>query len=185
MSLFAATGRSPLWTICAGPIAIPEETARPGSRCSLPLLGGAEPVASSILIKLAFDELGERRHRGIGFGAGGGEPDDRAGRGGQHHQSHDRAAGDFGAVFAHPDLGLKEPCGLDKPGGGARVKPALIADRRNPADRLGRRARVLHRSFVGRSIAHRRASLSSWEATLMYLRPASWAPSTVRSRLSV
>ena len=29
--------------------------------------------------------------------------------------------------------------------------------------------------FIARAIAHRRASLSSWEATLMYLRPASWA----------
>src|SRR5438477_3796858 len=171
-------------------MAIPGDTARPSSRCSAPPLYVAEPVSSSILIKFAFDELGEGGHRRLGVGAGGGEPDDRAGRRGQHHQAHDRAAGDFGAVFAHPHLGVEEAGGLDKPGGSARVKPALIADRGNPADRPGRRARILRRSFVAkwfmaRPIAHRRASLSSWEATLMYLRPASCAPSTVRSRLSL
>src|SRR5437588_4597936 len=166
-------------------MAIPGDTARPSSRCSAPPLCVAEPVSSSILIKFAFDELGERGHCRLGVGAGGGEPDDGTGRGGQHHQTHDRAAGHFGAVLAHPHLGVEEAGGLDKPGGGARVKPPLITDRGNPADRPGRRARILCRSFVGRSIAHRRASLSSWEATLMYLRPASCAPSTVRSRLSL
>src|ERR1700722_5482162 len=103
---FSATGRSPLSTICAGPMAMPGDTARPGSRCSAPLLCGAEPVTSSILIKFAFDELGERRHRRLGFGTGGGEPDDRAGGGGQHHQAHDRAAGNFGTVLAHPDFSV-------------------------------------------------------------------------------
>src|SRR5712671_4694105 len=171
-------------------MAIPGETARPSSRCSAPPLCVTEPATSSILIKLAFDEVGERRHRRLGVRAGGGEPNDRAGRGCQHHQAHDRAAGDFGAVLAHPDFGVKEPGGLDKPGGGARVKPALVTDRRNPAHRPGRRARILYRSFVSgsfvsRSFAHRCASLSNWEATLMYLRPASCAPSTVRSRLSL
>src|SRR5271165_895150 len=166
-------------------MAIPGDTARPGSRCSAPPLCGAERVTFSILIKLAFDELREGCHRRLGIGAGGGESDDRAGCGGKHHQSHDRAAGDFSAVLAHPDIRVIEPGGLDKPSGGARVKPALVADRRNPANSPGRRARLLYRSFVGRPIAHRRASLSSWEATLMYLRPASWAPSTVRSRLSL
>src|SRR6202022_2265601 len=166
-------------------MAIPGETGRPDSRCSAPPLCGAELVTVSTLIKLALDGLGERRPRRLGVGAGGGEPDDRAGRGGQHHQAHDRAAGDFGAVLAHPHLGVKEPGGLDKPGGGARVKPALVADRRNAAHRCARRAGILSRSFAGGSIAHRRASLSNWEATLMYLRPASCAPSTVRSRLSL
>src|SRR5271166_1319809 len=166
-------------------MAIPGETARPGSRCSAPAFCGAEPVTSSILIKLAFDELGEGGHRRLGFRAGGGEPDDGAGCGGQHHQAHDRAAGDFGAVFAHPNFGIEKPGGLDKSGGGARMQPTLIANRGNPTNRPGRRARRRYWPSVGRPIAHRRASVSNWDATLMYLRPASWAPSTVRSRLSL
>ena len=76
------------------------------------------------------------------------------GAGGQHHQPHDRAAGDRGAVLAHPNLGVEEPGGLDEPGRGARMQPALIADRRDAADRPGRRARIR----IGRSSAGRRSS---------------------------
>src|SRR5690242_9076013 len=166
-------------------MAIPGDTARPGSPCSEPPFCGAASVTSSILIKLAFDKSGEGRHSRLGFRAGGGEPDRRARRGGQHHQSHDRAAGDFGAVLAHPDLGVEKPGGLDKSGSSTRVEPALVADGRNPENRPCWWARNPHRRSVGGAVAHRRASLSNCEATLMYLRPASWAPSTVRSRLSL
>jgi len=62
----------------------------------------------------------------------GGQPDERAGCGRQHHQPHNRTAGDFDAVFAHPNLGLEQPCGLDKARRGACMKPALVADGRHP-----------------------------------------------------
>src|SRR6516165_12323587 len=153
-------------------MAMPGDTPRPDSRRSTSVPCSASPETSSLLIEFAFDQLGERGHCRFGLTPGSGQLDDRARRRRQHHQPHDRPAGNLGAVLANPHLGVEQPCGLDKTSGRARVEPALVANRCDPArlDRAG---------------AHRRASLSSWEATLMYLRPASWAPSTVCSRLSL
>src|SRR6516165_3998670 len=155
---------------------MPGDTPRPGNRCSVGTGCSFVSETCSLLIKLAFDQIGECGHRRFGLAPGADQLDDRAWRRRQHHQPHDRAAGNLGAVFAHRDLGVELRCGFDKTGGRTRVEPTLVANRHDPA----RRARL-----VDRAGAHRRASLSSCEATLMYLRPASWAPSTVRSRLSV
>src|SRR5579885_3418324 len=154
----------------AVPMAMPGETPIPVRLCS-PL--SVSPGVSSVLIELAFNEAGERLDRGFGIAAVGGQLDDGAGGGRQHHQPHDRAAGHRGAVLAHPDLGFELAGGLDKAGGGAGVQSALVADFRG-APCLGNGGRPA-------LLAHLRAATRSWEATLMYLRPASWAPSTLFS----
>src|SRR6202041_840055 len=101
----------------------------------------------------------------------------------------DGSAGHAGAVLAHPDLGRETVRGLDEQRGGAGMESALVADfgrppRGGPGVRRIGRARTLG-GYAGSLGAHRCASASSCEATLMYLRPASCAPSTARSRLSV
>src|SRR6266446_6522603 len=149
-------------------MAIPGETARPDNLRSVARLSGATPVTSSILIEFAFDQLGEGRHRRFGLAPSGGELDDSTRCGGQHHQPHDRAAGDFGAVLAHQDLGVEQPRGFHKTSSGARVETALVANSRGPTGHAGRRAPIADRRLVHGSSAHRRASVSSWEATLMY-----------------
>src|SRR6185312_11240841 len=117
--------------------------------------------------------------------------DDAAGGGGQHHQPHDRAAGHRRAVLAHPDVGRELRRRLDEARGGAGVQPLLVADLDDAAD-AGRAVRRILGERGGLAVAaaamtiraHRRASASNCDATVMYFRPASCAPSTVRSRLS-
>src|SRR5256885_7489238 len=79
---------------------MPGETPIPDRTCSLVVL---LPEVSSILIELAFDQAGERLHRGRRVGPGGTDLDDRAGGGGEHHQPHDRSARNGGCVFWHPN----------------------------------------------------------------------------------
>src|SRR5579862_924990 len=161
---------------------MPGETPIPVSRCSFP-----EEVAagvSSILIELAVDQAGERLHRQRRVAPGRGDLDHRAGRCGEHHQAHDRPAGDRRAVLAHPDFGVELARGLDKAGRGARVQPLQVADLAGAPDRNGARRRAGGLAVVAVG-AHRRASASNCEATLMYLRPASCAPSTARSSVSL
>src|SRR5215471_18310709 len=166
-------------------MAIPGETARPDNLCSALRHCGPTPVSGSVLIEFAFDQLGESCDRRLGFASGGSELDDRPRRGRQHHQSHDRAAGDFGAVLPYPDLGIELPRGFDEAGGSAGMEPLLVANRRAPANKAGRRLRFTNKPLIHWFSAHRRASVSSCEATLIYFRPASCAPRTVRSRLSL
>src|SRR5579864_6356802 len=171
-------------------MAIPGDTPSPVNLCSAVLPASVSPASSSILIELAFDQLGQRRDRLRGLRPAGAQLDRRARGRGQHHQPHDRAAGDLSTVLAHPDIGLELRRRLDKAGRGARVQPALVADRRDPSHdfRRGTGAGVAGRvnpRAGSRTVVHRQASVSNCEATLMYLRPASCAPSTVRSRLSL
>src|SRR5207302_6961138 len=166
-------------------MAIPGDTPRPRNRRSRATPWSTAREISSIFIELTGDQIGERRHRRFGLASGGGQLDDRARRRLQQQQFQDLVAGDRGPVLAHPHLGVKEPDHFDELGGGAGVEALLVADRHDRA-----RCSIVRRRFrtgrlVGGRRTHRRASLSSCEATLMYLRPASWAPSTVRSRLSV
>src|SRR6516165_9626623 len=65
------------------------------------------------------------------------------------------------------------------------MKPALVANRRAATRKTGRRLLVTNGHLIHWLGAHRRVSVSNWEATLIYLRPASCAPRTVRSRLSL
>src|SRR5438105_2554844 len=152
----------------------------PVSRCSLPV---ALPGFSSILIELAFDQARERIHRICRVAADGRDLDPRARGGGEHHQAHDRTPRHRGAVFADQDFRIELRRGLDKPRRGAGVQPALVADLDGTARRRGGRGARLGKVLGGIG-GHRRASASSCEATLMYLRPASWAPSTARSSFS-
>src|SRR5579859_5111073 len=172
----SGTGTSPSSVMKAGPIAIPGDTPSPCSTRS------GRSLRPSPLIEATGDEIGERRHGALRLGSGGGELDGGAGPGRQHHQSHDRAAGDRGAVLAHGHLGVELPRELDEPGGGAGMEAALVADGDAALDyargRFGTGSR-------GLDVAHQCASASSCEATLMYLRPASWAPRTASLSVSV
>src|SRR5262245_30672052 len=161
-------------------MAIPGETPMPFSFCSLAF---AVPGVSSVLIELAFDQPRQRFDRCCGVAPGRGDLDERARRSREHHQSHDRPAGHGRSVLAHPDIGFELRRRLDKTRRGAGVKPLLVAD----LDGAPRRGRSLCGRFgkvLGGIGCHRRASARSCEATLMYLRPASCAPSTARSSFS-
>src|SRR5947209_6230226 len=160
-------------------MAIPGETPMPLSLCSL----AVAPGVSSILIELAFDQPRQRLDRCRGVGSGRGNLDEGARGGGQHHQPHDRTSGDRGAVLAYPDIGLELRGRLDKPGGGAGMQSFLVTDL-DGSPRGGQRLRRGFGKVLGGLGIHRRASASSCEATLMYLRPASCAPSTARSSFS-
>src|SRR5215472_295841 len=162
----------------AGPMAMPGETPSPCSTRS----GRSLRPAPSPLIEAAGDEIGERRHGALRLGAGGGQLDGGAGPGRQHHQTHDRAARNRGAVLAHGHLGVELPGKLDEAGGGAGVETALVADGNGA---LGHGRGMLFARARGLDLAHPWASASSCEATLMYLRPASWAPRTASARVSV
>src|SRR5688572_23894955 len=166
---------------------MPGDTPIPVSRFSLSI---ADRGLSSVLIELAFDQAGERIHRRRRIVAAGGDLDHAARGGREHHQPHDGAAGHRIAVLADPDLGRELGGGLDEAGGGAGVQPLLVADLDAAPNRRGSVGGV-RREMAGLAVvafavgAHRRASANSCEATLMYLRPASCAPRTVRSRLSL
>src|ERR1044071_3978655 len=160
---------------------MPGETPIPDRTCSLLVLLSE---VSSILIEFAFDQAGERLHRGRRIGPGGADLDDRAGRGGEHHQPHDRSARNGGAVLANRNLGVELSRGLDEAGRGAGVKPPLIADLYFASGDGRRFRRRVGKVLSVRIGGHRRASASNWEATLMYLRPASWAPRTARSSVA-
>src|SRR5579885_2166976 len=148
----------------AGPIAIPGEIPRP---CSI---RSGLRVPPSVLIKPAGDQRRERRHRALGVGSRGAKLYRGAGAGRKHHEAHDGAAGDRGSVLRDGDLGVELEGKLDETGRSARVQPALVADD-DGSSRGGALARV------GR-LVHQRTSARSCEATLMYFRPASWAPRT-------
>src|SRR5947207_2805757 len=161
-------------------MAMPAETPIPCSLCSLPL---SVRNVSSVLIELAFDQARQRVDGGGRVAACRGDFDDRTRCGGEHHQPHDRASGYRGAVLADHDFGIELRGGLDEPRRGARMQPFLVADL-DGSPRRGRRCRSAIRKVLGDIGIHRRASASSCEATLMYLRPASCAPRTARSSFS-
>src|SRR3954452_5197147 len=165
---------------------MPGDTPIPVSRCSPGApVPSMVPILSILLIELAFDQTRQRLDGSGGVRPGRGELDDRARGGGEHHQPHDRAPRNLGAVLAHRHLRVELRGHFDKAGGGARVQPFLVADLHEAA-----RAQLAVRGGGGercdlRLLVHRRASARICEATLIYLRPASWAPKTVRSRLSL
>src|SRR5580700_3557112 len=163
-------------------MAMPGDTPIPNRTCSLPVLPSE---LSSILIELAFDQASEGVHRRRRVRPGCGDLNQRPGGGREHHQAHDRPARYGGAVLANRNLRVELPRGLDEAGRGAGVQPALVADL-DGSSSLGGGLRSLAGKVLSIRIGgHRRASASSWEATLMYLRPASCAPSTARSSVAV
>src|SRR4030095_1120352 len=161
-------------------MAIPGETPIPCNLCSLPV---ALPGVPSILIELAFDQARQRLHRERRIASARGDLDELARGGGEHHQSHDRAPGYRRAVLADKDLGVELRGDLDEPRRGARMQPLLVADL-DGSPRRGRGRRRCIGKVLGDIGTHLRASASSCEATLMYLRPVSCGPSTARSSFS-
>src|SRR5215213_818880 len=164
---------------------MPGDTPIPVSRCSLgALVPSMVSISSILLIELAFDQAREGLDGGSGIGPGRRDLDDGARGGGEHHQPHDRAPRHLGAVFTNRHFRLELRGRFDKAGGGTRVQPFLVADLHKAA---GRRLAVRNGGERrGLSLrVHRRASARICEATLIYFRPASWAPKTVRSRLSL
>src|SRR5208282_5887127 len=152
-------------------MAMPGEMPRPWSRRSLFI---------DFLVEAAGDQRGQRVERRGRVGPGGRKLDDAARTRGQHHQPHDRAPRDRGAGLGDGDLGVVFPGELDEPRGGARVQAALVEDGDGaPGFRGAGRGRA------GGRLAHYLTSASNCDATLMYLRPASWAPRTAAARLSL
>src|SRR5262245_4440167 len=133
-----------------------------------------------------IDEGGERIHGPSGFRPGGLDLDLRPGSGGQHHQTHDRVAGNRRVTLGDVDLGVELPGQLDEACGSTRVQPALVDDGHHAAGfgagRAGGRWNGLRR--IHRRSRYLASADSSREATLMYLRPAAWAAATASARLS-
>src|SRR6185312_5952533 len=105
-----------------------------------------------------------------GLAARAGELDRAADAGGQHHQPHDREAGDLLALEGDADGGVVLAGGAHKLGRRARVKAALVGDRQGALEGPGRRVR--------RGARHEASLARMREATVMYLRPASCAMRT-------
>src|SRR3954471_20449387 len=125
---------------------------------------------ASVLAELAFDQGGEGGHGFHGLAARAGELDRAADAGGQHHQAHDRQAGDFLALEGDPHGGIELAGGADELGGGAGMQAALVGDRQGAFQRAWRRVR--------RGVGHEASLARMREASVMDLRPASWAMRT-------
>src|SRR5580704_15670159 len=122
----------------------------------------------------------ERRHDLRRLGAGRRDRDRGAGAGGEHHQPHDRGAthGLMAAGDGHG--GVVSFHRLHELGGRARVQALAVDDLEHPHDGgRGRRRLVRGTRRVGR-LVHLPASTRL--ATVMYLRPASWAWATASAR---
>src|SRR4029453_8082392 len=94
--------------------------------------------------------------------------------GGQHHQAHDGEARDFLALEGNPHHGVELAGGAHELGGGPGVQAALVGDGEGAPQRADARVR----GPFGRGIRHEASLARMREATVMYLRPASWAMRT-------
>src|SRR6185369_15621748 len=121
-----------------------------------------------------LDQGGKGGHGLACLAARADEFDLAADAGAQHHQAHDRQARDFLALEADADDGIELTGGADELGGGPGVQAALVGDPQLSAERpdtgVGRALR--------RGIAHEASLARMRDATVMYLRPASWAMRT-------
>src|SRR6185295_12305937 len=131
----------------------------------------------SFFIELPVDEIDQGGQRRSSAGTGRTELDLAADAGRQHHQPHDRTAFHIRLALDDADVGVIGVGDLHEFRGGAGVQTLLVLDPR------------LHdpRCFAPHGFAtdHDQHSLAlrSWEATLMYLRPASCAAVTAAGRL--
>src|SRR3954454_1773087 len=108
---------------------MPGDTPIPVSRSSSgALVPSMASISSILLIELAFDQARERLDCGSGIGPGRRDLEDGARGGSKHHQPHDRAPRNLGAVLADHYLRLELRNRFDKAGGGTRVQPFLVAD---------------------------------------------------------
>src|SRR6185312_9589902 len=166
---------------------MPGDTASPVKLRSGRLLPAGP---TSIFIELRLDQRFERVQRGRRVGADRAQLDGGAGSGGEHHQPHDRAAGDFfagaflvGAFQAHDrNRGGEALDGLDEFGRGTRMQASPIRDL-NPPDRV-RSCRLIGRAEES-SHSAQGSPARSRDATAMYFRPASCALVTAFSSVSL
>src|SRR5438445_13804370 len=122
-----------------------------------------------VLAELAFDQGREGGHRLGGLAARTGELDRAADARRQHHQAHDRQARDLLALEVDADHRVELAGAAHELGGRPRMQAALVGDRQGALDRADGRIR---------GPAHEASLASMREATVMYLRPASWAMRT-------
>src|SRR5581483_8834773 len=117
-----------------------------------------------------LDRLGALRSLGL-------ELDYRAGAGRQHHEPHDGGAADRLAVAHHAHGGIEALRTLHELGGGAGMQPLAVADRHF-------RPRFVVFPHGTRLPPPQASPDRTWLATLMYLRPASFAAFTAAARLA-
>src|SRR5207302_976389 len=127
----------------------------------------------SVLAALALDQRRQRGHRFDGLAARTGELDLAADAGGQHHQAHDGKAGHFLALEADADHRIELAGRAHELGGGACGQAAFVGDGKGAPQRADAGIRA-----VRRGVAHEASLARMREATVMYLRPASWAMRT-------
>src|ERR1700722_14957504 len=127
----------------------------------------------AFFVELAGNEIGDRRHGGIGLRAGDGDDDGcpRACR--QHHQAHDGSAANSLAAARHPDFGVEALDQLNEFRRGARVKSALVDDGNFPGQRTWRDA--WPGIVFGRRVVVAHLPARTRLAMVTYLRPASCA----------
>src|SRR5262249_26875560 len=130
----------------------------------------------------------KRRHRAVGLATRRADLDFAAGRGGEHHQPHDRHARDRAVLLGHGHGSIELTGQLHEARRGACVETFLIDDRNGAGDLRRSGGRPLgggRRRRIRRRRAHFTSPASSCEATLMYLRPASRAEATASGSFSV
>src|SRR5882672_12566829 len=148
-------------------------------RASRALMSTSEPGArgpedpESVLAELALDQRRQRGHRFDGLAARTGELDLAADAGGQHHQAHDGKARHFLALEADADHRIELAGHAHELGGGAGVQAAFVGNGKGAPERADAGIRALRRG-----VAHEASLARMREATVMYLRPASWAMRT-------
>src|SRR6185312_2512015 len=136
---YSGTSMKPASTTWAVPMATPGETPRPARTRSArrrPRRAGPSRLRSGF-IELAPNQFGDGGHRRRRVDAADAHLDLRARAGRQHHQPHDRAAGDADVALDHRDLGLELADQLHELGGGAGMQAALVADFEGAADGAG------------------------------------------------
>src|SRR5918993_1000061 len=134
------------------------------SRCS------KRSIGESLLAELPLDQGRQRRHRICRLPPRAEELDLAADAGGQHHQAHDGEPGDLLALEGHAHHGIELSRGAHELGGGPRVQAALVGDGESAPQRAD--------ACVRRVVRHEASLARMREATVMYLRPASWAMRT-------
>src|SRR5262245_55647163 len=131
------------------------------------------PEGSLALAEPAGDERLEGRHDFGRLRAGGGHGDGGAGGGVEHQQAHDRGATD-GLVTARDGyVGVEFFDHEDELRRGARVQALAVDDGEHPHDCAF--GRMLLRGGGGCVGGFGHLPASTRLATVMYLRPASWA----------
>src|SRR5262245_15887134 len=148
--------------------------------------GQARPVDPSGLVEAAGDQRGERVERGFRLAPACPDLELGACRCGEHHQPHDRGAADHHVVARDLDLGHELLSHVDEFDRRPGVQAAPVDHGHAAAQRLALPVTV----SIGLGLSHYLAAspcstLSRVLATLIYLRPASWALTTASTRPSV